>query len=71
MKYTATIRANVDNIFEEFRNDRSNVAIEETDEGVLFDIEAEDPVALRASLNSITKQLAVYEKMSGLKNGKD
>lgn len=34
---------------------------------VLFEIKAEDSVALRATLNSITKLLTVYEKIKEVK----
>jgi len=45
---------------------RSNFKITKNKDCVLFEIEAEDSVALRATLNSVTKLLTVYEKLKGL-----
>jgi tRNA threonylcarbamoyladenosine modification (KEOPS) complex Pcc1 subunit len=45
---------------------RSNFKIIQKKDHVLFEIEAEDSVALRATLNSITKLITVYEKIGGL-----
>jgi len=42
---------------------RSNFKIIKKEDHVLFDIEAEDSVALRATLNGITKLITVYEKV--------
>ena len=45
---------------------RSNFSISKKEGYVLFKIDADDSVALRATLNGITKLLTVYEKMEGL-----
>ena len=49
------------------KTDRSNYNIKKYKDYVEFDIKAKDSVALRATLNSITKLLSVYEKIGGLK----
>ena len=43
---------------------RANFSIKKEKDHVLFEINAEDSVALRATLNSITKLLTTYEKIS-------
>jgi tRNA threonylcarbamoyladenosine modification (KEOPS) complex Pcc1 subunit len=52
---------------EQKEQDRSRFRIKKEKDGVLFLIESNDSIALRATLNSITKLLTVYEK---LENGK-
>ena len=42
---------------------RANFTIKQEKDYVLFEINAEDSVALRATLNSITKLLTTYEKI--------
>lgn len=54
---------------EQKEQDRSKFEIKKEEDGVLFLVEANDSVALRATLNSITKLLTVYEKIKGIKNG--
>ena len=49
------------------KTDRSNYTIKKYKDYVEFDIKAKDSVALRATLNSITKLLTVYEKIEKLK----
>lgn len=44
-------------------NDRASYSLEKSDTVLTFVINAEDAVALRATLNAITKQLSVFEKM--------
>lgn len=46
--------------------ERSSFTIKKTEEGVLFSIIAKDPVALRATFNSISQLLTVYEKTKEL-----
>ena len=41
---------------------RSNITITEQEDHVVFDVQAEDATALRATVNAITKLLTVYEK---------
>ena len=48
---------------EEGKQKRSKYTIKKQEDHVLFQIEAEDSVALRAIMNSITKLLTVHEKM--------
>ena len=73
MKLTAVIKAygdpkEISACFEPELADkkRSNFTITKNKDHVLFNIKAEDSVALRATLNSITKLLTVYEKMEKL-----
>jgi len=54
---------------EQKEQDRSKFEIKKEKDGVLFLVEAKDSIALRATLNSITKLLTVYEKIKGIKNG--
>jgi tRNA threonylcarbamoyladenosine modification (KEOPS) complex Pcc1 subunit len=42
---------------------RSNFKITEKKDHLLFEIEAKDSVALRATMNGITKLITVYEKV--------
>ncbi len=49
------------------KTDRSDYTIKKYQDCVEFNINAKDSVALRATLNSITKLLTVYEKIEGLK----
>lgn len=77
MKYKAEITFDCDNKLikkcfegEQGNGERSNFKIEDTGNKVKFLADAEDSVALRATLNSITKLLTVYEKMAKIKGGK-
>ena len=45
---------------------RSSCSIQKQKKGVVFEITSKDSVALRATLNSITKLLTVYEKIEKL-----
>jgi len=54
---------------EQKEQDRSRFQIKKEKDGVLFLVEANDSIALRATLNSITKLLTVYEKVRSVKNG--
>lgn len=47
--------------------DRSSFTIKKKSKSLIFDIKAKDSVALRATLNSITKLCTVYEKIHELK----
>ena len=49
------------------KTDRSNYIIKKYKDYVEFDIKANDSVALRATLNSITKLLTIHEKIDKLK----
>jgi len=42
--------------------ERSSFTITKKNDGLEFDIESKDPVALRATLNAIAQMLIVYEK---------
>ena len=46
--------------------DRSGFGIIKEKDCLKFEVKAEDSVALRATLNSITKLLTVYEKVKGV-----
>lgn len=70
MKYEAVIKVkdNIEVVYKAFLSEqgdfgRSGWTVEKTDDEVEFRITAEDSVALRATLNSITKLLTVYEKV--------
>ena len=52
---------------DDFKSDRSNTKLTKTKDGCEIKVEAKDAVALRASLNSITQLLKVYEKMQEIK----
>ena len=43
---------------------RSNFKIKEGKDHIVFEIEAKDSVALRATMNGITKLITVYEKIN-------
>jgi len=47
------------------KKDRSGFDVKAGQDKVSFVVDATDSVALRATLNSITKLLTVYEKVSG------
>ncbi|MFC1722524.1 KEOPS complex subunit Pcc1 [Nanoarchaeota archaeon] len=47
---------------EQMSYDRSSFTIKKVDKGLQFDVEAKDPVALRATLNTISQLLIVYEQ---------
>lgn len=77
MNYTAEIKAfgDADKILQCFepeiekKQNRSKLDIIKNKDHVLFMIEAQDSVALRATLNGITKLLTVFEKAEQMKNG--
>ena len=46
---------------------RTSIRLSKKEGKVLVEIEAEDAVALRASVDSIVQLLKVYEKMGGIK----
>ena len=48
------------------KEERSNFKVARDGQKLKFTIEANDPAALRAILNSITKLFDVYEKMKNL-----
>lgn len=52
------------------KQSRSEYTVKKTKEGCEFSIKAADGVAFRATLNSITKLVAVYERCRILHNGK-
>ena len=79
MKYTAkiTIKEDIDDILKlfepetkEFQNKRAVYSLEKKGKILDFIIEAEDSTAMRAVLNSIAKNLAVYEKTKWIKEQK-
>lgn len=72
MRYTAEIIATGDSSMlydsllpevKEAKRDRSEFNIHKIKEGVKIKVSAADSVALRATLNNITKLLEVYEKI--------
>lgn len=52
------------------KEDRATLKITKLRGKLQFKIEAKDSVALRATINSVTKLLSVYEKMKAIKDGK-
>ena len=70
MKYDVVVKANgdADTLFDAFMHEkgefaRSEFKITKKDDSVEFSVKADDATALRATLSSITKLLAVYEKI--------
>ncbi|MBS3112575.1 hypothetical protein J4418_00625 [Candidatus Woesearchaeota archaeon] len=70
MNYHAeiTIKKDIENLYKSFLPEiastpRAIINLKKTDNKLKFIIEAQDSVALRAILNSITKLLDVYEKV--------
>lgn len=70
MKYSALLKVYGDSgkIAECFepelnKKNRAGIKLTKKENFVLFEIDAKDSVALRATLNSITKLLTVYEKI--------
>ena len=77
MEYTAKIfaKGDPDKLFEcisneEAKFDRSSFTINKVKDGVEFDIVAKDAVALRATLNSISQLLIVYEGAKSIRGQK-
>jgi len=75
MKYITSLKVygDVDKIYESFQTevnekDRSKLNIKKEKDYVLFEVEAKDSIALRATLNMITKLLTVYEKVEEINN---
>lgn len=71
MEYSAQITihehvADVERLFaseeKEFANGRARYSLEKGKGSLTFKIEAQDPTALRAVLNSVAKMLAVFDK---------
>ena len=71
MRYEATISADIDPIvlesikYELEQVGRSKVEILK-EKNIIFKISADDSIALRATLNGITKLLTAYEKIEGI-----
>ena len=75
MSYSAVIKVkqNPDIVFKAFhaesknlKTERSEYTIKKLKDCVEFHINAQDSVALRATLNSITKLFTIYEKIEGI-----
>jgi tRNA threonylcarbamoyladenosine modification (KEOPS) complex Pcc1 subunit len=49
------------------KKDRSEYTIRKSKGKIIFEVSAKDPVALRATLNSITQMLTIFEKMKEIK----
>jgi len=69
MNFFATIEVDdpegiIEKLFKDEKGDRSSTTITKKDEKLVFTIKANDSVALRATLNSITKLFTVYENMA-------
>ena len=72
MKYTADIiiKEDIEKVFKtlmpemkEAKRDRSEFTIHKSKDELRIEVKATDSVALRATLNNITKLLSVYEKV--------
>jgi len=48
------------------KHDRSTFRLEEHEDHVTFHVEAKDATAFRATLNSISKLITVYERMQSV-----
>jgi tRNA threonylcarbamoyladenosine modification (KEOPS) complex Pcc1 subunit len=73
MNYKAEIKVygdpeKISKCFEPETNEknRANFSLKKEKDHVLFEINAKDSVALRATLNSITKLLTTYEKVENI-----
>ncbi len=72
MKYSAKINveegADLMKCFhpEKFEKERSSYKIKRIKNAIVFEIKARDIAALRATMNSITQLLSVYERMKQL-----
>ncbi|MGM5485246.1 MAG: KEOPS complex subunit Pcc1 [Nanobdellota archaeon] len=72
MRYKTSIEVDdvsLNGLVDDYKGERARVWTEETAGGLIVRIEAEDSVALRASLNGVAKIFTAHEKMSRLKNG--
>ncbi len=74
MKYNLILTINEPSAYELLEPDlrkvdrqRSTIRLSQKEGKVLVEIEAEDAVALRASIDSIVQLLKVYEKMGDVK----
>ena len=74
MKYSLKLAIKDPKIFDLIKTEiknlektRSKIAIKKTKNGFEIDLQARDAVALRASINSITQLLKVYEKVQTIK----
>ena len=71
IKAVITIDEDVENLYKAIQPEirkqlRSTIEIKKTDK-LTFEIEAQDPVALRATLNSLTQMLTVFHKVKEIK----
>jgi len=65
------LKGDPDKLYDYFQSeidqrDRGSIDIKKNKDSLKFDIRAKDSVALRASLNSLTKLFTVYEKLKDL-----
>ena len=74
MKYNLILTIDEPSVFELLGPDlqkadraRSTIRLSKKDNKVLVEIESEDAVALRASVDSIVQLLKVYEKIGGVR----
>ncbi len=51
---------------DQIQNSRSALSIKKEQKSVVFDIQAKDAIALKASVSSVIKTLTVYEKTKKL-----
>ena len=74
MNYTAEIKITEDpeKVYDQLlpeskeKKNRSNFTLKKTEKEVIVEVEAEDAVAFRATMNAITQLLAVFHKVKGL-----
>ena len=74
MKAEITVEGNPDTLTKLFAaedkvlsNNRAKYTITAKEKGIVFNVDANDAVAMRAVLNAITKTLEVFEKMGNIK----
>ncbi|MFH2020962.1 MAG: KEOPS complex subunit Pcc1 [archaeon] len=72
MRCTLTISSHADELYdvfkpENFDSSRARCIIQKDKKSLVFDIDAKDPVSMKACLNSILKIVETYEKVSVLK----
>ena len=48
------------------KKDRANIKISKSSNKILFEVNAKDSIALKASINSVIKGLTIYEKTKEL-----
>jgi tRNA threonylcarbamoyladenosine modification (KEOPS) complex Pcc1 subunit len=74
MKYSLELTASAEDAdklidvarLEEGKRDRAELAIEKKGKSVVFQVKSADHIALKASMNTVSKILSIYEKTQTL-----